>query len=240
MRQACKNRPPDTKVYTTLRSLLRPLRPLDLLAQAYPVSIPRAATREVSTDRRARSTILIRRRWRLALANASPFFPPRPRPRSTPHGSSGDHQSEGRPKVTPCLLSLQARTHIGAPQSPTNVVPSPSGLLTLPQNAAVEWVGRSKMDEASGRKLYRAFMLDGCKYETGDCVYLKASKGDKDEGTLVLLILAVPLARALKTLATLRIRRATWKSVLYCPNHRVVGGKGRRVYALRSLVLSTT
>ena len=50
-------------------------------------------------------------------------------------------------------------------------------------NAAVEWVGRSKMDEASGRKLYRAFLLDGCKYEVGDCVYLNAPKDEKDEGT---------------------------------------------------------
>ena len=39
------------------------------------------------------------------------------------------------------------------------------------------------MDEASGRKLYRGFVLGGCKYETGDCVYLNAPKNESDEGT---------------------------------------------------------
>src|SRR4051794_30344677 len=95
-----------------------------------------------------------------------------------PRVSSGDRPSEGRPKVllaSRCLALLSLSLSVLG--SCTHSSPSSE------HTPAVEWVGRAKMDEASGRKLYRGFVLGGCKYETGDCVYLNAPKNEGDEGT---------------------------------------------------------
>jgi hypothetical protein len=48
----------------------------------------------------------------------------------------------------------------------------------------VYWIGRAKLDESTGRKLYRGFHLNGCKYERGDCVYLAAPPDPKLGGCI--------------------------------------------------------
>lgn len=50
---------------------------------------------------------------------------------------------------------------------------------SLTHTDTVYWIGRAKIDDSTGRKLYRAFHLNGCKYERGDCVYLIAPPDPK-------------------------------------------------------------
>lgn len=233
---ACKNRPADTKVCALLLPLGRDTNAMARLTRtplccAALRSFARGRNRQEGGDYEADDKeVAMGLTKRKSAPSSSLMIEPNPaRKLGRPPKR---RKTEGAARLSMFGASLSLSVLVSCTHS------SPSSEHT----PAVEWVGRAKMDEASGRKLYRGFVLGGCKYETGDCVYLNAPKNESDEGTA--LPFPFPFACWRAHVGGLGgnawTRRAFGGPVLHRPDHGALGNEGRQVHALGPLVLPTT